>query len=89
MNDLSTAIELLAVGMITVFIILTLVFLLGRFIIFIVNRYLPDEEVFKPIKKSVASISSIPKKHIAAITAVVNKVTQGKGQPSQIEKFKK
>lgn len=88
MNDLSTAFELLAVGMITVFIILTLVVLLGRFIIFMVNRYLP-EQMSKPIKKSIESNAIIPKKHIAAITAVVNKVTMGKGHLSHIEKSKK
>lgn len=89
MSDLSRAFELLAVGMITVFIILTLVVLLGRLIIFVVNRYLPEEVKLKPIAKSAETISSIPKKHIAAITAVVNKLTVGKGHPAHIEKFKK
>ncbi len=87
MNDISKAFELLAVGMITVFTILTLVFLLGRFIIFTVNRYLPEAPVV--LKKSADSVSSISKKHIAAITAVVCKVTMGKGHPSHIEKIKK
>ncbi len=88
MSDISQAIELLAVGMITVFTILTMVFFLGRFIIFVVNRYLPE---ITPLSVNKASRSSAPisNKHIAILTSVVHKVTKGKGHPSHIEKIKK
>jgi Na+-transporting methylmalonyl-CoA/oxaloacetate decarboxylase gamma subunit len=88
MSDISQAIELLAVGMITVFTILTMVFFLGRFIIFVVNRYLPE---ITPIalKKTTQSSTSISNIHIAVLTSVVHKVTKGKGHLSHIEKIKK
>jgi Na+-transporting methylmalonyl-CoA/oxaloacetate decarboxylase gamma subunit len=88
MNDISQAFELLAVGMITVFTILTMVFFLGRFIIFIVNRYLPETTPLVA-RESVPSNPSISNKHIAVLTSVVHKVTMGKGHLSHIEKFKK
>lgn len=85
MKDLNVALELLAVGMITVFIILSLVFLLGRLIIILVNRFFP--ELGKPLVTKVTSAIS-PKK-LAVLTAVVHKITHGKGHVSHVEKLKK
>lgn len=71
---MNQALTLLAIGMITVFVILTLVVLVGNLLIKVVNRLTPD-----------AGIEISPEK-LAAITAAVEVVTDGKGKVSHIEK---
>jgi len=71
---MNQALTLLAIGMITVFVILTLVVLVGNLLIKVVNRLTPEDR---------AEIS--PRK-LAAITAAVEVVTEGKGKVSRIEK---
>ena len=50
MSDFGFALQLMGIGMITVFIILSLVVLIGNLIIRFVNKYLP-EEVSKKVEK--------------------------------------
>lgn len=87
MSDLSVAFELLAVGMITVFIILFLVYLIGYTIILTVNKYFPNLE--PATTKVVKSTTEISQKNIAVLTAVIHKITSGKGRISHVEKLKK
>ncbi len=83
-DDFSTALMLMAVGMITVFIILALIVTFGNVLIRIVNRYFP-EEVLK--KTSIATrTSGIDPKKIAAITAVVDVITGGRGKVTGINR---
>ena len=78
------ALELLVVGMITVFIILGLVVLTGQFIIRLVNRFTPE----KPLVSGVTHLGDANiGKHIAAIVTTVDIVTQGKGRIKNIEKI--
>ncbi len=44
-TDIGKALEILAVGMITIFVILALVFLVGKTLIRLVNRFSPNENV--------------------------------------------
>ena len=44
MNDFNTALLLMAVGMVTVFIILLIVMGLGKALIAFVNKFVPEEE---------------------------------------------
>jgi len=76
---------LMAVGMSTVFIILALVVLGGKIMIFITNRFapLPISITTQTVQATRASSSKI-----AAITAVVETITQGKGQITEIRKSK-
>ena len=85
MENLSTAFMLMAVGMVTVFIILLAVILLGKLLTLLVNRYAPAEEV-APAKHPKAP-APIPGNILAAITAAVNVITQKKGHITKIEKM--
>jgi oxaloacetate decarboxylase gamma subunit len=71
--EFSTALSLLAIGMITVFVVLALVVLTGNLLIRIVNRISPEQDGIAPAK-------------IAAITAAVGAFTQGRGRITKIEK---
>lgn len=86
MENIETALLLLVVGMGTVFAILILVIYLGKSLIFLVNKYAPEEEI--PLKQvSTKGPAPIPGNILAAITAAVNVVTHGKGKVSKIEKM--
>ena len=86
MNEFSIALELLGVGMITVFIILALVVLIGNLIIRFVNKYIP-EEAAKVTPAVVGQKNGLNPKTMAAIVSAVNIVTSGKGKVSKIEKI--
>ncbi len=86
MENMETALLLLFVGMGTVFAILLLLIYLGKFLIALVNKYAPEEEV------AVKQITPkgplpIPGNVLAAITAAVNVVTHGKGKITKVEKI--
>ena len=74
MENLNTALLLMVVGMTTVFAIL------------LVNKYAPEEVV--PDKKGAQGPAAIPGNILAAISAAVTVVTQGKGKVAKVEKVK-
>ncbi len=76
---LYTALTLLLIGMITVFVVLFLVVSVGNLLIYFVNRYLPADQG--------PTDSSISSKKVAVVTAAVEAVTQGKGVITKIEKL--
>ena len=87
-QELSTALLLLAVGMITVFIILSLVVASGHLIIRLVNRfsnYVPSRSTLarKAIPTNTSTLS--PKK-VAAMVAAVQILTAGNGKIVKIER---
>lgn len=82
-STLYNAFLLLVVGMITVFIVLSLVVLSGNALIYLVNKFSPEPEVVKKIKKPLIS-----NKEVAVLTAVVDHITAGKGKIELIEKLK-
>ncbi len=84
MSNIETALQLMGIGMVTVFIILILVVLLGNAIILIVNRIMPQVEVLKPTSGNASS--GIGANKVAAIVAAVKQVTNGKGNVVNIEK---
>lgn len=86
MSDLGYALQLMGIGMITVFIILSLVVLLGNLIIRFVNKYLP-EEVSKKVEQVASQASDFNRKKVAAIVSAVKIVTEGKGRVTKIEKM--
>lgn len=86
MENMETALLLLVVGMGTVFAILLLLIYLGKFLIALVNKYAPEEEV------AVKQITPkgplpIPSNILTAIAAAVNVVTHGKGKITKVEKI--
>lgn len=80
---LQQALMLLGVGMVTVFIILWIVVLVGNGIILFVNRFIPLEEA--PLKRTGLS-HRMEATRLAAITAAVQIATQGQGRIISIEK---
>jgi oxaloacetate decarboxylase gamma subunit len=78
------ALQLLGVGMTTVFAILFLVVFIGNMIIRFVNRYVGEELVSVPQKKEAQSV--IDPQKMAAIVSAVQIVTEGKGKVVKVEK---
>lgn len=85
MENLNTALLLMMVGMTTVFAILLIVIYLGKGLIALVNKYAPEEAV--PVKSAASASAAIPGNILAAISAAVTVVTQGKGKVSKVEKI--
>jgi len=85
--ELQTALLLLVVGMITVFIILSLVVFTGRTIIWVVNKYFSEEEkITYDYAMPYIEEDVIYKKKLAAITAAVEIATGGKGRITKVER---
>lgn len=78
------ALMLLGVGMVTVTLILWMVVLVGNGIILFVNRFFPTLE--DATRKSLPSMAPTDLSKVAAISAAVKWVNQGKGQIVKIEK---
>lgn len=85
MENIETAILLMVVGMATVFVILLIVIYLGKLLITLVNKY--PEEVAPAKQETPRGPAPIPGNILAAITAAVNVVTQGKGKVTKVEKL--
>lgn len=85
MENLNTALLLMVVGMTTVFAILLIVIYLGKVLIALVNKYAPEEII--PAKSVTNGPASIPGNILAAISAAVTVVTQGKGKIVKVEKI--
>ncbi len=85
-ENISLALQLLLVGMVTVFFVLGVVVLLGRTLIYIVNKYSP--EVVTPKKQGGRPITrKVSSKKIAIITAIVNNVSAQQGVVRSIKKL--
>lgn len=80
-SDISTALTLLAIGMITVFVVLLLVVLTGNVLIRLVNR------LDASIPRGGISPQRVSSQQIAAITAAVEAVTEGRGKIESIKKL--
>ena len=78
---------LLLVGMITVFIILSLVVLTGRILIRVINRYFSEEEKINyAYKVPYIDEEIIARKKLAVLAAAVEVATGGKGRITEIKK---
>ncbi len=90
-QDLQTALIIMAVGMATVFVVLSMVVLTGRLLISLINRYAPP----LPQKQRIPSIADVPLKDgnqsnlspqvLAALVATVEQVTGGRGRIEKVE----
>ena len=82
MENLNIALLLMVVGMATVFAILLIVIYLGKCLIALVNKYAPEEVV--PAKAAANGPAPVPGNILAAISAAVTVVTQGKGKVAKV-----
>lgn len=79
-SQITTALSLLGIGMVTVFLVLFLVVSSGNLLIILVNKLSKDEA-------PPAKAASIDPNELVAITAAVEAFTQGKGRITNIEKI--
>lgn len=86
-SNIGDALVLLAIGMITVFLILALVVVCGNLLIKIINKYAPEPS--KKITRASRTATGTAPEVVAAITAVVEAVTSGSGRIQSIEKIDK
>lgn len=89
MNDnFSEAIQLMIVGMLTVFSILLIVIVFGTLLIKLVNKYAPEEV---QNKKAVAAANNAVQQVDATVKAVIDatvaQITGGKGRVTKITKL--
>jgi oxaloacetate decarboxylase (Na+ extruding) subunit gamma len=82
------AIKLLIVGMLTVFVVLFLVILIGNTLIRIINRFMPEEakKAANNVRTAVSS-TSIDSQKMAVIASAVSIITNGKGKVENVEKI--
>ena len=87
MENLDLGLMLMAVGMITVFVILLIVINLSKLLIAIVNKVAPEEVVVKKTAATSAAPAAIDPSTMAAIKGAVNIVTGGKGKVMKVERI--
>lgn len=88
MNPLiNEALQLMAIGMVTVFCILLIVILLGNVLIKLVNKYAPEEVVAKKAAPAVNAVQQVDATVKAVIDATIAQITGGKGRASKITKL--
>ena len=80
---ISNAFLLLVIGMITVFIVLSLVVLVGNLLIKVVNKIAKD-----PIPPAKLSMPRVSNKKLALLAAVVHQATEGRGTIEKVERIK-
>ena len=87
MENMSMALGLLVVGMVTVFTILCLVVVIGNLVIRLTNRFIPVVGLAagRPGNGDLAERKAQSKKY-AAIVAAVEVITKGHGRVESIEK---
>lgn len=86
-NDIYGALQLLVVGMVTVFLVLLIVIYLGKLLIWAVNKWAPEVTVAKKVASTVNTIESIDATTKAVIDATISQITGGKGHATQITKL--
>ena len=82
MENIGLALQLMVVGMVTVFIILMIVIQLGKWLIQIVNNVAPEETVAP--KRTPTAIDA---QTLAVIREAVSQITGGKGSVSKVERL--
>lgn len=83
-SNISNALVLLAIGMITVFLILALVVISGNILIKLVNKYTPEPT--KKFLRNDRSATVTAPETLAVIATAVKTVTAGHGKVESIQK---
>lgn len=87
MENIGLALQLMVVGMVTVFIILMIVIQLGKWLIQIVNKVAPEETVASKRKPAPGTAPAIDAQTLAVIREAVSQITGGKGSVSKVERL--
>ena len=87
MENIGLALQLMVVGMVTVFIILMIVIQLGKWLIQIVNKVAPEETVASKRLPAPGRATAIDAQTLAVIREAVSQITGGKGSVSKVERL--
>ena len=88
MNPLiNEALQLMAIGMVTVFCILLIVIFLGTVLIKLVNKFAPEEVVAKKTAPAANAVQQVDATVKAVIDATIAQITGGKGHATKITKL--
>ena len=88
MNPLiNEALQLMAIGMVTVFCILLIVIFLGTVLIKLVNKFAPEEVVAKKVAPAANAVQQVDATVKAVIDATIAQITGGKGHATKITKL--
>ena len=87
MENLGVGVELMIVGMLTVFAILLIVINLGKVLINVVNKIAPEEEVAPKKAAATAAPAAIDANTQAILQQVVSQITGGKGRVASARKI--
>ena len=86
-TSISSALTLMVIGMITVFLVLFLVHQTGSLLIKAINRWFPETQTSTVLATAVSNASGeITPQQIAAITTAVEVFSEGKAHIVNIEK---
>lgn len=86
MENLGLGLTLMAIGMVTVFVILLIVINLSKVLINIVNKVCPEEEAPKKKAAPAAAPAPIDATVMGVIKATVAQITGGKGTVTNVTK---
>ena len=87
MENIGLALQLMVVGMVTVFIILMIVIQWGNWLIQIVNKVAPEETVAPKRTPAPGTTTAIDAQTLAVIREAVSQITGGKGSVSKVERL--
>lgn len=87
MDNLGIGVQLMIVGMVTVFVILLIVINLGKVLINVVNKIAPEEEVAPKKAAQTAPVAAIDANTKAILDQVVSQLTGGKGRVASARKI--
>lgn len=85
-NSIGRGLELMVIGMLTVFTILLIVINLGKLLIRVVNAVAPEEKA-APKKAAAATSVAIDANTMAILEQTVNQITGGKGHVASAKKI--
>lgn len=85
MENMGLGLQLMVVGMATVFLILYIVIQLGKILIKIVNKYIPAEDNVSK-EKTPATVQAIDAETMTVIREAIKNITAGKGHATKVER---
>lgn len=86
-ENLSQALQLMGIGMTTVFCVLLLIIFFGNMLIKIVNRFIPEDEKPQTIRQAETTSATVDANVALAIDQAIMKLTGGKFKSEKIEKI--
>lgn len=87
MENIGLGLQLMIVGMVTVFCILLIVINLSKWLIMAVNKWAPEENATPQPQTPKASTAAVDNRTLAIIQAAVDQITGGKGSVKKVTRL--